>query len=914
MPRLLALALATALLSACSGAEPGETSPPIVPSKPDKPAPPPTDGETPEPGEDPEPAPEPEPDPTNPFPQPTSAKYDEIDVGGFYDIDATGKTRAVRNDLDGDLPAMVQFAQSHTVDPSGNEEKNMPRLTSERAALLLVTPDPSLGEIESLQLVASVDGVAKSAVAMLHPNEMYRSDSNNSDGRPDYNYSRRAWSVHLPWDWVKPGLSLTVTDTSGRTGTLAADKIDFAAPAELVVQSIRLGMLTDPPAENDNHWMLRAPARAAADYFQTIPAARMTVGYYEPVRLDRVMVASGVIYDTASAGEGGVYSGDMRENTGKSTVSVGVNLANFGATSSGMQSQSQPQLFQHVLAHHNVGNYSNGVQSHGLSGGNGMLTVYATRGNEFSHEIGHHYGLGHYPGAKDGNNFWAGHHHDSGWGYIAYRKRMRGNLNWSKSDTTAMAGMPDYAGIYAFGTDAMSGGHYSSSLSKYTHYTGYSTKIAIQPRLDRVIPSAESSTGYLKWNADSRRMEEVSPDLPGGHSQWFFNTADGKYPKPRLVGAPVFTILGGYDPDTGRGLLYPAFRGNWGNVFDLPAPADDATARQCWLDVSFVGKPNRKIALFGNKPQSGSVNKLHVNLAQADAPSAAKLMCQDAGAAAVQLHAITIPQGLPPMPAPVVIGKEAGYIALRKIELPELEAALLAQANADPIRLGSHAQVLYASYADDPTGLSSDARAVFDRYARQLSDGQRVNRWMTAYRTQLQSGDAAAHTALFGFLDTLDLRVDPLVPAPQQMLVRGHCLKVETVEGQLVPYISADSTCTGANDELWIADARGVIRSATDPSMCLSSRGGHSAVTLVTCDANKGSQLADLSGLPAIKLNGTCLDLSGGKMTDNRGSLITYGCTGSANQQWAGITPNDNRLFALLSNHNLQVLVDLADE
>ncbi len=48
------------------------------------------------------------------------------------------------------------------------------------------------------------------------------------------------------------------------------------------------------------------------------------------------MVASGVIYDSVSATNGGVYDGDMRENTAKSTFSVGINLANWGVTSSSM--------------------------------------------------------------------------------------------------------------------------------------------------------------------------------------------------------------------------------------------------------------------------------------------------------------------------------------------------------------------------------------------------------------------------------------------------------------------------------------------------------------------------------------------------------------------------------------------------
>lgn len=886
-PRVLVLALSTALLAACGGGGGGGGSNGGGN----------TGGGT--------------PTPADPYPEPTSAAYDEVELKGFYDIDASGATRAVRNDLAGNLPAMIQFAQSHTVDPSGNEAKNMPRLTTERAALLLVTPDPSLQGVESVKVTVSIDGAVKGTLDLLHPNAMYRSDYNNNDGRPDYNYSRRAWSVPLPWDWVKPGMSLSITDNTSRNGSLAADKIEFGAPAELVVHSIRLGMLTAPPAESDAFWLLKNPEQGAADYFQTIPAARFTVAYYEPMQLDKVMVANGTIYDTASAGEGGVYSGDMRENTGKSTVSVGINLANFGATASGMAGQSQPQWFQNVVAHHAVGRYSNGVQSHGLSGGNGMLTLYSTSGNEFSHEIGHHYGLGHYPGQSGDNYFLSGHHHDSGWGYISYRKRMRGNLHWSRAKTDGLGGMPIYDDTYSFATDAMAGGNYSSALSRYTHYTGYSTRIAIQPRLNKPVPSQSSSTGYLGWNADTRRMEPVTGKVPT-NKELFFNSADGNYLKPRLVGTPVFTVLGGYDPSTGNALLYPAFRGNWGNVFDLPAPVANTSSRQCWLEVTFNGGSSKRIAVAGNVLQNGSVNKLHINLAQADKPQQANLQCQEAGAAVSTLATMSFPQNLPPMKAPVVVGKEAGYSALRAVELPELDTMLAAAAGKPLINLGARGNLLYASWGDDASGLSSEARQVRDAYIAQEAKATRLNRWMTRYRADLQaSNNTAAVEALKKLLDTLGLRKTPLLPAAQQMLVTNskHCLKTETVDGKLSVYIADASTCSGADNELWMADLRGAIHSAANPAMCLSGNGGNNAaVTLNRCDRTLDAQMFDLSALPKIGRNGSCLDLSGGFLTAGRGKLITYACSGGANQRWTGLSASDNALLALLSPNNLFVL------
>lgn len=52
-----------------------------------------------------------------------------------------------------------------------------------------------------------------------------------------------------------------------------------------------------------------------------------------------------------------------------------------------MASQEQPQLTQSVVTHHARGKYSNGDVTHGLSGGNRMLTLIDSVGNEFSHEI-----------------------------------------------------------------------------------------------------------------------------------------------------------------------------------------------------------------------------------------------------------------------------------------------------------------------------------------------------------------------------------------------------------------------------------------------------------------------------------------------------------------------------------------------
>ncbi len=828
---------------------------------------------------------------------------------GFYDKDSTGQTRAVRNDLGGSLPAMVQFAQDHTVDPAGNEAKSMPRLTMSREAMVLVTPDPSLEGIDNLQMTVTVNGAVKGSLQLRHPDAIFRSDYINTDGRPDYAYSRRAWTGVLPWDWVQPGMELRVVDNQNRSGNLAAKAIEFGGASELVVLSVRLGMLTAPNVSDDGHWFRSHPADAATDYFQTIPAAQLTAGYYEDVTLSQVMVASGVIYNQASASTGDVYSGDMRENTAKSTFSVGINMANYGVTSSGMQSQAQSQTFQIATIHHARGVYSNGNVNHGLSGGNSILTLSSSRGNEFSHEIGHHYGLGHYPGQNGDNYFWSVHHHDSGWGYIGYRKRMRSNILWQKGVNGGLAGSATLDATYRFAPDAMAGGDFQSALSKYTHYTGYSTKNKIQPALmNKPVLTASSPTGYQQWNAETRQMENIAPAVPKQGDVWYNGMAT--FPAPRLQGVPVITLLGGYDPETNNALIYPALRGNWGNVFDLPSQSTQKEPRNCWLDVNFAAGNMRRIAVAGKRMQTDKVNKLHVNLAAADRPSQATLQCQTPGAEVQTLYTLNIQQYASDMPAPVRVGKQYGYQDLRAIELPQLDAALQALATQDSLNLSTANKVLLDSWRGNADELSPAARQQLQRYDDQQTLGLRINRWMDTYAADLDQGVPEAQNALLAFIRQLGFNDAPVMPAAQSMLMpNGNCIQKfgSTVR------VAGKALCTGGADEQWILDPRGAIRSRGDAGLCLTDQGWNAAeVKLTACDVGNDSQAWDTSVPQRIARGGRCLDLNGGYLNaDGTNKLISYNCSNGANQKWSGLQQSGSLLLTLLSSDNARRLAVL---
>ena len=809
---------------------------------------------------------------------------------------------------------MIQFGQNHTIDPQGNEEKNMPRLTAEKEALLLVTPTLEMGKVN--QLVAEIykDGVLLRTVNLNDPTHLPLSDQTNSDDRPRVTYSKRAWSTKLNWDEVQGGLKIRIVDEQNRSGELSENKIDFAAPGELVLTNIRIGLLS-PVTRTDGHYMLLQPEKAGADYFQTIPAAQMTVAKYDDIVLDRVMVANGTFYDTASGSSstGDVYSGDMRENTGKSTFGVGINLANWGVTSASMQSQEQPQLTQNVNAHHARGKYVNGTFNHGLSGGNGMLTLIDSVGNEFSHEIGHHYGLRHYPGKVDDKKFWSEHHADSGWGFMPLRNRMRSNFEWGRQDVgPGTEDAPTFLGQYGYGRDAMSGGSNNSDISRYTHYTGYSTKIKIQPAFDRHMFASDSPTGYKKWNQELRRMEVDQPKVPPKATHVWYNSADGNYIKPRLQGVPVYTILGGYDPVEQKGIIYPAARGNWGNVFDLPTPNNAFESASCWLTVTYSNNMVNTIALAPTRLQSNA-NKFHVNLAIAEDPQKVDLYCKKANEAQVLLSSIDIPRYNDSIKPAVVFGKENGFSALRKIELPVLEQQLINQVSNPTISLDANGELIYNSYKNDRNDLRQElsplAFQALERYEQQQQTMQRLNRWVNVYRTDLIESAPETITAFQKFVKELDLQEDKPLANVSPLMNGKNCLKVETLkDGKLNTFISAPSACTGDNSEQWIQDTKGRIHSKMAIDQCLMPQGGN-VINLAPCNDQASAQVWQMDVTTnAIKQGNQCFDLENGYLNNNRARLIRYGCNNGGNQRWTMLTQNPSLILST-AGKNLPLIV-----
>jgi hypothetical protein len=657
---------------------------------------------------------------------------------GFHDYTRTGTVREIRNDLTGKLGGMVELAQASTSNPTGNSEAELPTPVAERTTLLMFTPTST---VKSVKVKVSAKGKTLGTLSLAHPNLLPASDQ-SYDSRGSVAYSLRAWSATLPWQWVQPGLELTFTADNGNSGTVS--EIDIAAPTELVINNIELGMLTAAP-QSEGHHFINDPVDGATDYFQTIPVSRLTMAQYEDVTLDKVIVATGAIYteDNPDPSIGSVYAGTMRENVGKAQVSTGINLATWGITSSAM-TQRQPANTNQRIIHHSAGLYKNeGIQVHGLSGGNGMATLYSSIGNELSHELGHSYGLGHYPGrdaAAEGDDIIrnASHNMDSGWGYISYRNLMRSNLSTNAYVSPRTIEKDEFyenlAGKYNFNTDTMAGGFDASPVSDYTHATGYSLK-RMQTFLKTLVADTSYPSGYRNWDEEAGEWVDAK-EL----------NADFDLLKPKKVGGTVFSILGGYNPaNSDQTLVYPAFRSNYGVTFDLPQedPASQSETRACWLEVNFQNSNTKYISLDA----SDGVKQLNVNIAETDKPTGAQVACRADGKTTKLGNKISIATNLDPMDPVVVVGQEEGNEALRKQELKELEPVLEGLASEALPVVGGENLLVLQGWSDDLSPLSKTAQGVAEKALTIASDAVDIS----AYAND----NSASRTVLTKFMQVL---------------------------------------------------------------------------------------------------------------------------------------------------------------
>ncbi|MGL4746195.1 MAG: M66 family metalloprotease, partial [Shewanella sp.] len=242
----------------------------------------------------------------------------------------------------------------------------------------------------------------------------------------------------------------------------------------------------------------------------TIPASRMIISQYAPLYLKEVMLPTGVLLTDFDPSEGGWHGGTMRQRIGKELVSHGINNANYGINSSNGEGEGgHPYTVAQLTAHNSRGKYVNGVRVHGGSGGGGIVTIEASLGNEFSHEVGHNYGLGHYVDGFRGSIHRSADNINSSWGWDSDKRFFIPNFypvkTYQDSCLDNLCQGP-FDGR-KFGVDAMAGGSPFSKANNFTFYTPNSSSIIQRFFESKAVFDRNSPTGFSKWNNKTLRME-----------------------------------------------------------------------------------------------------------------------------------------------------------------------------------------------------------------------------------------------------------------------------------------------------------------------------------------------------------------------------------------------------------------------
>jgi hypothetical protein len=608
---------------------------------------------------------------------------------------------AIEPNLVGDLTGAVAFLQNTLVGPN-QDGKKRPLLVTDRAAYLLFFPE----SVDQQKLEAIVDdGAGKTlTLQLLRPEQGAHSDFNNMDGRTPVVFSKRAWNAVIPWGFMHPGMSITLRNQDGISGSLPATSFEFGAPIELVTQHIELGMLLDPSEVPVNKWT--RPGRnispeLALDYFQMVPIAKFTAAQYLPIHLRKVVLPNGNVYTKRSSyREAGIYKGDMRENVAKGMISTGINLANVGVTSSHGGDQKQPRPYRQTTVHTSAGIYTgkdkqgNDIAKqvvHGLSGGGGQLTLKNTTGNEFSHEYGHDHGMGHYPGGPLST-----HRQDGAWGFNQFKHRLIANLDWNGKRS-------DSKSTYPFGKDAMAGGKPMGSVSVFTLHTPFSLML-IQEKITSQsgVLDPNSASGYARW--DGKKQALIPSEV--------------ETPKPDQIGIPVLTLVGVYDPESKHELpsfIYPALHGNWGNVFTsatIEAHNSQLAKSRCWLEVTDQNDQVHRFPLQDQRIKPQLMNQFHINLDASLRYTRAALRQRQPDGREIDLDVRSLKPASGDLPAPVIVGREHGFTAAA-LRLRDMSEMLIPNGYPNPASLHQAMEDYYGRIADYTPDLKIDAGRVY---------------------------------------------------------------------------------------------------------------------------------------------------------------------------------------------------------
>ena len=344
-------------------------------------------------------------------------------------------------------------------------------------------------------------------------------------------YSDKAYTVALPANVITPGLSLVFNTNTGKEGLL--DTIKIGANTNLVLNAVDIGLLT----KSRDAFSFAKDRELQRQYFQNMPISKLTVNPYESIYFSEIMLPDGRLLQDYDPSTADAYGSDSHYRIARELVSAGINSANYGVNSSHVRSSTawnidNPYHAAQVTVNMSVGKYADGLINHGMLGSYvGVASVSSSTGNEFSHEIGHEFGVGaHYPGGFKGVVHNNSTNRNSTWGWDSYNNLLLPNFNKAVSNQNSCYGgecAESFAG-HAFGYGTMSGGEpLYPSYNAYTLLVPYESSVFQNVLENKANFDQTSATGFSKWNHDKKVMEPWVNVVPDDIGRLFVRLSDG---------------------------------------------------------------------------------------------------------------------------------------------------------------------------------------------------------------------------------------------------------------------------------------------------------------------------------------------------------------------------------------------------
>lgn len=773
--------------------------------------------------------------------------------------------RPIENNLEGSFSAHVEFMQSHNILPSNNSENNQPSLIPYRSGLVLLSTDTFYSSIR----LKVVTGLKTLSLEMNPPHLIPESDNTRAD-KGKVSYSNKTWSAFIPDKFIQPGMELhfeaVTQDNIVLPSVLRSSNIQFKSSSDITYFFMNIGLFNNAVSfASGKDYMLSEPAKAVTDYYQTVPFGKIVNALYSPQRIDKVIMSDGKTYTDSSS----LSNESLFNEVISSQIGSGIILSNKGVVYSDLlfdEVDAKDPLYM-VVAHAN--NYSEP-----LTNKKGVILLNDTTGNEFSRLTGYNFGL---TDDYSINTTVEGsvHGYNTGWGYDAYNNILRGNISWDAEGRAY-----NYKGyvingfnnLFGWQKDPMSYGNAESSISKYPLYTKLTAK-AIQDNVsERYLLSYNSENGYYKyiyWDNNLQKYRYVDDE------KFLSNRIE-----PTETGVPVITVIGGYNNTSS--VIYPYFRGNYGNVFNSVFQTSIPYGKN-YLKIDYESGSSKYVVL--NSSYDSTLKKFHINISQSSKPQKVTLYLSG-----IEKESISIPVNFADtMPEASIAGRDYGYSMLADLDVERLNSILSGQ-TIDNYTLNNEAIEIIKklSFNNKLDLLQNDIKLIAENYINQYNKVDKALIFMSLNEKALNTGNQETVKQLKEYLLETDYKY--LSYTGQQMMTidnknRSKCIELKQANAQGITYAGEGPCVEGKQEQLWYMDNFKRIRSVAKPYLCMPyNMRANGLIYCSNSDAVKwklSTKYTNKNVYENLMATGTCLDY------DYGGSkLAEWSCHGNNNQNF----------------------------